>query len=266
MVNRDFLLKKIPKVEDKLLLSKILDKALKAENSMSTTHSNFLDPYQIALVTKVLSEFNDVDFTFDGGYEGAERSIVIFRPKFMPFEDYINVDREKYFKVINIRLNKKNSFSHRDYLGSLMGLGIKREKIGDILVYDNFCDVIVLEEVADYIKYNLTMVGSARVEVEIKRIGELKAPEPKVKEISTTVASLRVDCVASAGFGISRSKAADLIKAEKLNLNWEMVNNLARQVNEGDTISIRGMGKIVLNRINGRTKKDRISVLIKKFV
>jgi RNA-binding protein YlmH len=265
MLNKEFILKKIPKIEDKLLVSKILDKAIKAENSVRETHSDFLDPYQAALVQKVLSEFDNIDYSFDGGYEGAERSIVVFRPDFVLSEDD-NTERNRYFKLISVSLNRKNRFSHRDCLGSLMGLGIKREKVGDILVYTDSCDIIVLNEVAEYIRYSLTSVGSTRVAVEIKMTDQLKAPEPKIKEINTTLASLRMDCVASAGFGISRSKAADFIKAEKLNLNWEMINSLTRQVKEGDTISIRGKGKLVLEKINGKTKKDRISVLIKKYV
>jgi len=97
-----------------------------------------------------------------------------------------------------------------------MGLGIKREKIGDILVREDFAFVVVLKDIADYIRINLTKVGNARVEIDIVNPDELDILEPKVKEISSTVASLRLDSVASAGFGISRSKTADLIRGEKV--------------------------------------------------
>lgn len=264
MLNKELILKKISKIDDKLFISKILDKALKSMNIVSVVHSDFLDPYQKALVEKAFSGCEDIDCTFDGGYAGAERTIIFFHPAFISFND--DIDRDSFFKVLRITLNSRDSLSHRDYLGSLMGLGIKREKIGDILVYEEACDVVVLAEIADYIRYNLTKIGSTKVGVEVKSTGELQVPEPKVREINTTVASLRLDCISSAGFGMSRNKAAEFIKAEKLNLNWEMTNSPTKQVKEGDTITIRGKGRVVIEKIGGTTKKGRISITLKKFI
>jgi len=160
----------------------------------------------------------------------------------------------------------RGSVSHRDYLGSLIGLGIKREKIGDILIKDEHCLVIVENDVADYIKYNLEKVGNIKVELDYVGLDSLQAREQKVKEIRTTVASLRLDSVASAGFGMSRSKVQEYIRAEKVNLNWETTTSLKKSVKEGDLISIRGKGRVLVQEIGGTTKKDRISVYLKKFI
>jgi RNA-binding protein YlmH len=165
-----------------------------------------------------------------------------------------------------VEVISREALTHRDYLGALMGLGIKREKIGDILVSEETCSIIVLNEIADYIFYNLDKVGNTRIKTVITDVDELVSREPKLKEISATVASLRLDCIASAGFGISRSKMVDFIKGEKVNLNWDGVSNPTKQVKAGDTISMRGMGRLVLDSVGGTTKKDRIKVVLKKYI
>ncbi|MCX7923240.1 MAG: YlmH/Sll1252 family protein [Clostridia bacterium] len=264
MVDRDLILKKIVKIEDKLLVSKILDKASKACNISRVVHSDFLDPYQQGVVERALTGCKDINYMFTGGYAGAERMILMFSPNFMPFDDYENSYAP--LKTVHLVSKSRDVLSHRDYLGALMSLGIKREKIGDILVREDICDIIVLEDMAEYIASNLDRVANTRVEPELKYIDELEVPELKVKEISTTVASLRLDCIASAGFGVSRSKIVDFIKAEKVNLNWEMTDSLTKQVKEGDTISIKGKGRVLLEKVGNTTKKGRVGVLLKKLI
>lgn len=257
-------LKSIAKTEDKLLISKIIDKAEKAIRHKCYSYTDFLDPYQRNLIEKFLMSQADVKIVFNGGYEGAERVIAILCPDFM-LEGNIS-GQEVPLKIVQVKVRHRNSLSHRDFLGALMSLGIKREKIGDILVKEDFCSIVALSDIADYINYNLLRIGKFEVENEVKEISSLQPDQPKVKEINTTIASLRVDCVASAGFGISRTKIAEFIKAEKLNLNWEMTNSLTRQVKEGDTISIKGKGRVVLETVGRTTKKGRIGILLKKYI
>lgn len=264
MIDRDALLKKVLKIEDKLFLSKILDKAIKSEKDKCEVHTDFMDPYQRSLVEKIFSMADDINYTFNGGYTGAERSVMVLRPDFIEADE--NAEDPAFLKLMYVKLQGRDVLSHRDYLGSLMGLGIRREKIGDIIVNSEGCHIIVLNEIAEYVKYNLTKVGNVKVSAEYKELHELETPDQKVKEIRTTVASLRLDSVAGAGFGMSRSKVAEFIKAEKVNLNWEMTDSLAKQVKEGDTISIRGRGRVVLEEIGNRTRKDRIGVILKKFI
>ncbi|MCX7746658.1 MAG: YlmH/Sll1252 family protein [Clostridia bacterium] len=263
MFNKEKILKKVLKQDDRLLVAKILDKWEKAQKTGKTVYTDFLDPYQRNIVEKALEDFED-NYIFEGGYLGAERQVLVFCPNNMPEDNeplgYLP------FKAICVKLKGRGVLSHRDYLGSLMGLGIKREKIGDILVKEDSCSILVLEDMGDFIRYNLTKVGNINVDVEVKNIEELESLQPKVKVISTTVASLRLDSVASAGFGMSRSKISEFIKAEKVNLNWEMTSSLTKQVSEGDTISIRGKGRAVLEIVNGITKKGRISIVLNKYI
>lgn len=262
-MDRDYILKRLNKEEDRLIVSKALDKAEKSRKTFSVTHTDFLDPYQRSIIEKALDELGSYDYEFDGGFEGAERVILIFYPEFYDREG----EPEKHFlKALHINLNSRGMLTHRDYLGSLMGLGIKREKVGDILVREESCIIIVTEDIADFIKCNLFRVGNTKVDVEIMDVGEIDVPKPKTREIKTTVASLRLDCIAGAGFGISRSKASQMIKAEKVNLNWVTVSDTSKQVNEGDTISIRGRGRVVVEQVIGKTRRDRISVVLKRMV
>ena len=261
MIDKNLILKRIMGIEDKLLVSKILDKAAKAEDIKCRTRSDFFDPHQKSVIEKAMQGDSDIEYTFNGGYTGAERVVIFFCPDFM-FDD----DMDLPFKVLQIKPNTRDTLTHRDYLGSLMALGIKREKIGDILVRENSCNIIVLDEIADYIKYNLTKVGNAKVGIEVKEADELQVLEPKIKEINATVASLRLDSVASAGFGISRSKIAEYIKGDKVSLNWEVTDSLTKQVKEDDTISIRGKGRVVLESIGRTTKKGRTGVVLKKYI
>jgi len=263
MIDRERVLSSVAGIDDKLFLSRILDRAVKAMETGSVVWTDFMDPHQRNVAERALAYVKDVDYTFCGGYSDAERVVIVFNPNFMSFED---VDLDRIFKLVNVTVKGKEVLSHRDYLGSLMGMGIKREKIGDILVKDGSCSIIALSEIAEYIKYNLEKVGRTRVVTETAKIGELEPPEPKVKEIKTTVASLRLDCIVGAGYGVSRSKASELIKAERVNVNWDTETSVARQLKAGDTISVRGKGRVILEEVAGNTKKGRIGIVLKKLI
>ena len=263
MLDRDSILRKLDKIDDKLFTARVLDRVLRAEKTKDAVFTDFLDPYQLKLVEKALTGVNDINYTINGGCSGAERVIAIFGPNFMSDEELQSVQP---FSVISIKPVSRENLTHRDYLGALMGLGIKREKIGDIIARADSCDVIVIEEIADYIKYNLWKVGNARVDVEIKDLSQVRTHQPKVKEINATVASLRLDVVASPGFGMSRSKMTEFIKAGKVSLNWEATDNATKQVKAGDNISMRGRGRVVVESIGGTTKKGRISIALKKYI
>lgn len=263
-MNKEEILKKVLRIEDRLVVAKVLDKLYLSEKTNKMTFTDFLDPH-IQNVVLICLNSSDIDnYLFYGGYEGAERSIVVFCPSNLPISQ--EPELAGFFKVLKINLMHRGNVSHRDYLGSLMGLGIKREKIGDILIKDEHCFVIVINDIADFIRYNLDKVGNIKVEVDYVELENLQNHEQKVKEIRTTVASLRLDSVASSGFGMSRSKIAEYIRAEKVSLNWETTPSLTKTVKEGDMISIRGKGRVVLQEIGRTTKKDRISICLKKFI
>ena len=259
------MLKSISKPEDRLVVARLLDKAGFAAKTNKLVHSEFLDPHQVSLAEKVLESLDVCEYAFYGGFPGAERAIAIFRPDFTS-DDEQEQFTEGILKVLDIVPNSRGGLSHRDYLGALMGLGIKREVTGDIIVTEEKCSIIVLSEIAGYIAGNLFKVGNTGVSLTVLDIMDLSVPEPKAAEIKTTVAALRLDSFCAPAFGISRSKAAEFIKSGKVNLNWEMTQNTDSAVHEGDTISLRGKGRAVLEKVGGRTRKDRLTIQIKKFV
>ncbi len=265
MLSKEGLLKSIQKPEDRLVMAKLLDRAEATARKNRFSHSEFLDPHQVVLAEKVLASFGVCEYTFQGGYPAAERSLVLFRHEYAD-DDELEEYASGLIKVLSVTPSARNSLSHRDYLGALMALGIKREVTGDIIVSEEQCSIIVLSEMAEYISGNLQKVGNTGVSVKILDIFDLSVPEPKAADIKTTVAALRLDSVCAPAFGISRSKAVEFIKAGRVHLNWEMALNPDKAVKEGDTISLKGKGRAVLEKVGGRTRKDRLAILIKKLI
>ncbi len=260
-MDKNTLIKMVSKLEDRVLVSRLLDKVEQCRYS-SFVYSDFLSPYEAAIAKRILDKVNDVFYAFIGGYDGAERVIAAISSDFIDDDNAIN---SAPLSFLRITPSIEKPLSHRDYLGSLLGLGIKREKIGDILVCESYADVFVIDKIAEYILYNLDKIGNVKVSCELLNIYEYTAPQKKEKLINTTVASLRADSIAASGFGVSRTKVIDYFKSQRVNVNWEVVQNPSKQLSEGDTISIRGKGRIVLEKVIGTTKKDRINITIKRY-
>uniref|UniRef100_UPI0025E57EB0 YlmH family RNA-binding protein n=1 Tax=Selenomonas sp. F0473 TaxID=999423 RepID=UPI0025E57EB0 len=155
--------------------------------------------------------------------------------------------------------------SHRDVLGAVMGLGIARDGVGDILVAQDTAKILCDAKIADFIAERLTMIGAVHVTAFLGDLAEIAPREERTKEIRATVASLRLDSVAAAGFGISRSRAADDIAADKVKLNWQSAGSASKNVNEGDVLSMRGRGRVEVTEVRGRTKKGRIVVVLHRY-
>ena len=161
---------------------------------------------------------------------------------------------------------ERDSLSHRDFLGALMGCGIKRETVGDIYVAAGRCDFLVTRDILPYVLQNLTDAGRTRLHLEQIPLSALEAPEQKTKQIRGTVSSLRLDGVVAEGFALSRSRAAEVITAGKTELNYMLCTKPDRLVAEGDVISVRGLGKMRLEAVGGNTKKGRISIEICRYI
>lgn len=245
--------------EDKLILSRAEDALRIAERSYSVRCVGFLNPHQRSLILKNILPGVDIRASFEGGYEDAERTVYVCRP------EYIEADLSEIIKVIKISGRDVGALNHRDYLGSLMGLGITRENIGDILVSESGAFVFVRNDIADYIINNLDKIGRHGVKTELCECTEADIPEPKTKEIKGTVSSLRLDAVLSLAAGISRARAAEMISQELVSLNWETANSASQKVSEGDLISARGFGRVRLAEVGGITRKGRTGITVLKY-
>lgn len=195
-----------------------------------------------------------------GGYEDAERKMCIFLPDYL--DDSFLIDEESPVVCLRATFFKDESPTHRDFLGALMGCGITRESVGDILVGTNTCDFFVTEEIAPYILQNFESAGRVSLKLTKIALQDVAIPEQKFSEISDTVASVRLDSILSSGFRISRSTAGEYIAAGKTAIDGLICEKPDKGVAEGAKISVRGLGKIRLSKIGHTTKKGRISVII----
>ncbi|MBQ7835246.1 MAG: RNA-binding protein [Ruminiclostridium sp.] len=194
-------------------------------------------------------------YTLWGGAECCVRKMLCV----VPYE------YEPEFPIFPITLTYKKEFSlgHRDFLGSFMSLGIGREQIGDILTGEGYAVVFCTQTSRDMILNYVSKIG--RVGVDISEGINKPLPKTLFEEVSAVVASMRADCIVSAVTGLSREKAADFIKSGSFTLNYEICNNVSKILSEGDIISLRGYGKMVLTDNGAETKKGRLRITLKKY-
>ncbi|MDI9442082.1 MAG: photosystem II S4 domain protein [Firmicutes bacterium] len=223
--------------------------------------TDFYDPYQQQVARSVLGSIPEVGVLVQGGYKQAERARLVVYPQF-----YVMSAIQSPLRVLEAKGNFSfHNVGHGDFLGSLLATGLDRDKIGDIIVLPSGCQAIVAAEVADYLLSNWTRVHQVSVDVQEIDEEQLSVEPERIKEIRTTVASLRLDAIAAGGYGTSRSKIAREIKAEKLKLNWKPVTNPALSVTEGDVLSLRGRGRVVVSEIGGKTRKGRTTVVLHRY-
>jgi len=246
--------------EERALAARVLDLAESAVKKAEPAATDFLDPGEKALLRELLHYLPDIKTLIFGGYSRAERERMVLAPAYFLTEAV----RPPLF-YLSVKARGGGELGHRDLLGSITGLGIKKGKIGDILPGSGGAHVILAEEVGEYVLVNLNRVGSVAVETAAIDPEQLNVPPKRVKEIKTTVASLRLDAVAGSGFGVSRTKMVREIKAEKVKVNWKVVSNPAYQVASEDTISIRGRGRVIISAVKGKTKKGRISLVLQRL-
>ena len=248
--------------EDRVLLAKVWDKINAGVRKNIPANTCFLSQREQALCRYLFGQIDGL--TPFGGYEDAERKMLIYLPDYLD-EDYL---REEDSPLVCLRATfyEGDSPTHRDFLGALMGAGIGRETVGDICVGNGSCDFFVTAEIAPYVEQNFTSAGRTKLRLEQIELEQVCVPEPETKEIKDTLASLRLDSVISAGFRIGRSAAADAVTAGKAAIEGLPCEKPDRTVPEGATITVRGLGKIKLYSVNGQTKKGRISVVIHRYV
>jgi RNA-binding protein YlmH len=261
MSEREKILRYYRTGEDAELAARLVDLAEGAIRLRRFKISEFLDPHGLSIAETIAAHHRTVKLQVDGGYQGAERVKAAFvaedfpgRPDYSISALAVTVD-VRYYQI-----------SHRDVLGALMGLGIKREIVGDIITSGQGCQIICDSSMAGFISQNLTKIGAAPAEIAPLDLGEIAPKEERVKEIRATVASLRLDSVAAAGFGTSRSQMAEEIAADKVKVNWQDAKNAAQTIKAGDILSMRGRGRVEVCEVLGQTKKGRTSIFLKRFI
>ena len=248
--------------EDRLLLAKLWDKIGAGIRRCIPANTAFLSPRELEMARFL---FGDVPGLYAfGGYDSAERKMLVYLPEYLE-EDAL---WEEDSPVVCLRavFFEGDSLTHRDFLGALMGAGIARETVGDICVGKGSCDFFATAEIAPYILQNFSSAGRTKLHIAQIPLRDAQIPEPEVREIRDTLASLRLDSVISSGFRIGRSLASQYVSAGKAAIDGLPCEKPDKAVTEGCKISVRGLGKIKLVSIHGKTKKDRISVTIHRYM
>ena len=248
--------------EDRLLLAKLWDKINAGMRKSIPASTCFLSPREQELAKYLFGEAEGLHAF--GGYGDAERKMLVYLPEYL--EESALYDEDSPCVCLRAAFFQGDSPSHRDFLGALMGSGIARESVGDILVDKGQCDFFVTAEIALYLLQNFTSAGRTKLHLSKIALTDANIPKPEVKEIRDTLASLRLDSVISSGFRIGSSLAAQYVSAGKASIDGLPCEKPDKPVPEGAKISVRGLGKIKLESVNGRTKKDRISVVIHRYV
>jgi len=241
---------------------KLADAAEAVLRSQKFRLSGFLDPFGQEIAETVAANYERLRVDFDGGYTGAERQRAMF-----VHEDFPGTPPGVDLACVEAHWNGQFArLSHRDVLGSLMSLGIERDRLGDLLVTNDSVKILCDRNLADYLLQNLLRIGAVGVEVQETGLDTIAPKEERCKEIRATVASLRVDAIAASGFGCSRSRAASDIAADKMKLNWQPVKSASRTIKEGDVLSLRGRGRLEVAEVRGQTKKGRTVVVLKRYL
>lgn len=269
-MNRQEILNRYESDEDRLLVSKLLDKIEFVLKRNSVEFTDFLDMRQRGILEKVLHQIPYKKYIVYGGYAEAERTVIILYPE--KLEDIFQkeqFDFNQVMKAVHIRLpsEERGNYSHRDYLGGIMKLGIKREKIGDILVSIDGADIITSSELTPYLVSHL---------IELTRFHKSDITEIKIEHVMKTlvkkeilniiIPSMRLDSIVSEVIKTSRSKANEIIGQERVFVNFEVVTKNAKMLKENDILTIRGKGRFEIKNILNYTKKGNLVLEVEKYV
>ena len=269
-MNKQEILNKYDNEEDRLLVSKILDKLefVQKKNSIETT--DFLDMHQKAVVEKVLKSQKITNYICYGGYSNAERVMLVIYPE--KLEEVFNnnqYDFNNIVRVVKVTLpnEMRGKYSHRDYLGAVIKIGLKREKVGDIIVNLDGADLIVSKDISKYIVDSFKeLTRFSKSDIYEENIEKLNITEPKTEVLNIIIPSMRMDSIVSELIRTSRSKALEIINAERVFVNSEVITKNSKMLKENDIITVRGKGRFKIIKILNSTKKGNLVLEVEKYI
>lgn len=269
-MDRDTVLKKYKKNEDKLLISKMFDKIdyTYKTNKISTT--DFLNELEEAILKNVLGFIGYKNYVFSGGYDTADRKVIIFYPERM--QELFLSNGFKYdtiFSVFRIIVPKENraSFNHGVYLGGLIKLGINRAKIGDIVVFEEGADVIVKKETDKFLFSNIqTLTRFSNARISQISVNDIEVIQKKFKSSKFITSSVRLDNIVAEIARTSRSKAAQILSEERVFVNYCCEIKSTKIIKVNDVITIRGKGKFIIDNVTQTPKNEKFVVEVRQYV
>lgn len=253
---------------EKLIIAKLDDKIRNCKTKNKIVNTEFLNLYQKQIIQKRLNELKIKNYIFNGGFEEAESKILILYPEKLE-QEIVEKNLDNIINAIKIELpNELNGkYKHGDYLSTLMRLGLVRERIGDIIVYEDEAYIIALKENAEYIKNSLReFTKFKKAKIEIIKLEDINSKVPEMQGLDIHTNSMRLDSIVSEIAKCSRSKADELIKNERVSINCKYEYKSSKQVNVGDVIIVRGSGKYIINDVKENPKTQRLIINLKKYV
>jgi len=257
---KDYLLNRYPGDENKYFIGRMMEYLDRCERNNQRFFTDFLHPLQAKIACEMVRPYNSVSLSLYGGFEDCERRIAAL------FPEWDHVEPQE-FPIVILKITDRGwgkVLSHRDFLGALLGLGIKREKVGDLIVRERVCFAAVHRDIAGFVEANLER--AARSSIIVQRVDREDIDfAPAYEEMRITIASPRLDVIVGAVFGLSRAKSAGLINGEKVKVNWKTETRTDTALREGDIVSVTGKGKFKVEEFAGMTKKGRVVMVIKKY-
>lgn len=251
--------------KDELTISRIEDRIRQCREGYYVTSTGLLDSHEQALAKPLMMHSADVRAFLWGGYEGAERRMLVCVPSEIPMSD--EEACEGLLAVLRVTKPAiSRDLGHRDYLGSVLGLGIDRSVTGDILVRNDGADIIIVPEISSFLLDELVQVGRTHVSREIVPLDELIIPEMRTQTIRDTIPSARLDSIIASAFRLSRSKASEAIRGGIVSVDHIECLKPDARVEEGSVLVLKGKGKAVLKELGGESKKGRTWVVIEKYI
>jgi len=240
-----------------------IERALEWINQVDQTHrerlTDFLDPRQVYILNSLIAKNPNLSYSAFGGYEDAERCRVILHQSY-----YLPEPDDFSLSVIQVTSPQAQfqKLKHKDYLGALLGAGLKRGKFGDVLVHREFGQIILAKEIAEYMRIHFGQIHRVQVVSEEIPLSQIAPIHEDWRRVTITVPSTRADVVVGDVFRLSRAKALIPIKAGHLKINWMPVDSPSYSIHEGDMVSLRGYGRFKVIKEEGVTKKGNIRLEI----
>ncbi|TJY43359.1 RNA-binding protein [Cohnella pontilimi] len=249
--------------DEKAFVDRAWEWVERAAERHETKRTDFLDPRQAHVLFALAKRHPDAAIRLDGGYAGAERKRAIIAPDYRPLDA-----EDMGIAVLDITSDDRriSELDHGDYLGALLGLGIKRDKIGDLHVRDDGCHALIAEEIAVFITGQMRQAHRVEVSVGVLPLPQLREVAQTLEEQVLSVASLRLDGIASDVFRLSRTKIVEPIRAGRCRVNWKTEENPSTPLRAGDVVSMKGFGRFKLLEVEGVSKSGRTRVRIGKFM
>ncbi|MFA9423553.1 MAG: RNA-binding protein [Sedimentibacter sp.] len=247
--------------ETKKSVRKIADKALYVNKNYTSVVTEFTNPYIAELSIPIIENYQ-VKFELFPSFEQGERKVFILYPEYLE-----NINKDEY--IIGIRILNKSKFkklSHKDYLGSIMSLGIDRNKTGDIYVYDDYADIVVHNDISDYLIYNLENIGHNKIEINKMKIDQVHFKEQEHIVLNINSSSMRIDNIVKHITNKSRETAQDIIRAGNVKVNYQVEERTAAEIKEFDMISISKFGRFKISKLSGITKSGKNKIEIKHYI